>query len=166
MFKRKISALGLGLAIFLSSLFLSGCSEKPFLTQTGSYVLITISPSGMTQSELIELPWNTNKAIMQKLLLESSFVLSDLHTPKALDSSISVPLKTTILQANFTEPKRMSFNVDKQILTIDVQSLQIEVEGANVGQVTLNQTITLQGINNPNLQPAFQALRDILRDNN
>lgn len=103
---------------------------------------------------------------MQKLLLESSFVLSDLHTPKALDSSISVPLKTTILQANFTEPKRMSFNVDKQILTIDVQSLQIEVEGANVGQVTLNQTITLQGINNPNLQPAFQALRDILRDNN
>lgn len=166
MFIRKISTLGLGLAVILSSLFLSGCSEKPFLTQTGSYVIISISPTGMTQSEVIELPWNTNKAVMQKLLLESSFVLSDLHTPKALDSSINVPLKTTILQANFTEPKRMSFLVDKQILTLDVQSLQIEVEGANVGQVTLNQTITLQGINNPNLQPSFQALRDMLHENN
>jgi len=166
--KRKIYTLGLVLAVFLSSLFLSGCSEKPFLTQDGSYVILTISPSGMTQSELIKLPWNTNMAIMQKLLLESSFVLSDLRTPSALpsalNSSINVPLKTTILQANFTQPKRMSFLVDQQVLTLDVQSLQIEVEGANVGQVTLNQSITLQGINNPNLQPAFKALRDMLHE--
>lgn len=164
MFKRKKFTLGLGLAIFISSLFLSGCSEKPFLTQEGSYVIISISPSGMTQSELIELPWNTNKALMQKLLLESSFVLSDLHTPSTLDASINVSLKTTILQTNFDKPKRMSFLVDQQILTLDVQSLQIEVEGDNVGQVTLNQTLTLQGINNPNLQPAFQALRDTLHN--
>jgi len=164
--KCKISTLGLGLAVFLSSLFLSGCSGKPFLTQDGSYIILSISPSGMTQSELIKLPWNANTAIMQKLLLESSFVLSDLHTPSALNPSIDVPQKTTILQTNFTEPKRMSFLVDKQVLTLDVQSIQIEVEGANVGQVTFNQIIKLQGIDNPNLQPAFDALRDSLRDNN
>lgn len=104
-------------------------------------------------------------AIMQKLLLESSFVLSDLRTPSAQDSSTKVPLKTTILQTNFVKPKRMSFLVDQKIRTLDVQSLQIEVEGANVGQVTLNQTITLQGINNPNLMPAFEAVRDMLHDN-
>ena len=170
MLRRKISILGLGLTVFLSSLFLNGCSAKPFLTQDGTYTILTISPSGLTQSELIELPWNTNISIMQKLLLESSFVLSDLHTPfqtpSFLKNSIDVPLKTTILRTNFAEPKRMSFLVDQQDLTLDVQSLQIEVEGANIGQVILNQTIKLQGINNPNLQPAFEALRDTLHDNN
>lgn len=167
MFKRKISTLGLGLAIFLASLFLSGCSEKPFLTQDGSYVILSISPSGMTQSELINLPWNTNTAVMQNLLKECSFVLSDLRTPSATEnSSIKDPLKTTILQTNFAKPKRMSFLVDQKTLTLDVYSLQIEIEGANVGQVTINQTITLQGINNPNLLPAFEAVRDLVRDNN
>jgi hypothetical protein len=120
----------------------------------------------MTQSELIKLPWNTNMAVMQKLLLESSFVLSDLHTPNFQNPPIHGPLITTILQANYAKPKRMSFLVDRQVLNLDVQSLQIQVEGANVGQVTLNQTITLQGINNPNLQPAFEALRDMLHDKN
>lgn len=164
MFKRKISTLGLGLAVLLASLFLSGCSEKPFLTQDGSYVILSIAPSGMTQTELIELPWNTNMALMQQLLLESSFVLSDLRTPSAPNYSINAPRQTTILQTNFAKPKRMSFLVDQKTLTLDVQSLQIEVEGANVGQVILNQTITLQGIDNPNLQPAFEAVRDMLHD--
>ncbi|MHB8075279.1 hypothetical protein [Desulfosporosinus fructosivorans] len=167
MFKRKISTLGLGLAVFLACLFLSGCSEKPFLTQDGSYVILSISPSGMTQSEIIKLPWNTNSAVMQNLLKECSFVLSDLRTPSATqDPEVKAPLKTTILQTNFAQPKRMSFLVDQKILTLDVQSLQIEVEGANVGQVTINQTITLQGINNPNLFPAFEAVRDLVHDNN
>jgi len=164
-FKRKISTLGLGLAVLLASLFLSGCSEKPFLTQDGSYVILSIAPSGMTQTELIELPWNTNMALMQQLLLESSFVLSDLRTPSAPNYLINAPRQTTILQTNFSKPKRMSFLVDQKTLTLDVQSLQIEVEGANVGQVILNQTITLQGIDNPNLQPAFEAVRDMLHDN-
>jgi len=84
LFKRKISTIGLVLAVSLSGLFLSGCSEKPLLTQDASYVILSVSPSGMTQSELIKLPWNTNMAVMQKLLLESSFVLSDLHTPQHL----------------------------------------------------------------------------------
>jgi len=162
LFKRTISTLGLSLLVLFSSLFLSGCSPKPFLTQDGTYVILTVSPLGETQSELIELPWNTNVAIMQKLLLESSFVLSDLHTPSEPELSKQAPTKTTSLQANFAEPKRMTFVVDNHVLTLDVQSLQIEVEGENIGRVTLNQTLILQGIDNPNLQPAFQALTDML----
>jgi len=124
-----------------------------------------MSPLGETQSELIELPWNTNMAIMQKLLLESSFVLSDLHTPPiVLEPSKQNPIKTTSLQANFAEPKRMTFVVDRHALTLDVQSLKIEVEGANIGRVTLNQTLILQGIDDPNLQPAFQALTNMLHN--
>lgn len=166
MFIRKLSKLGLGLAIILSSLFLSGCSEKPFLTQTGSYVVISISPSGMTQSELIKLPWNTNKAIMQNLLQECSFVLSDLRTPSLENPTVNIAVKTTLLQTNFTKPKRMSFLVDQQVLTLDVQSIQIELEGANVGQVTLNQTIIKQGIKSPNLQPAFEEVRKMMQAHN
>lgn len=160
MLKRKIWMFGLCLAI----LFLSGCSPKPFLTQDGTYVILSVSPSGMTQSELVELPWNTNMAVLQKFLLESSFVLSDLHTPCSLETSNEAPLKATRIQANFSQPKRMKFVVDQQVLTLDVQSIQIEVEGANVGQVILNQTIILQGIDNPNLQPAFQELLNVLHN--
>ena len=170
LFKRKISLLGLGVVVFLSSLFVSGCAQKPILTQDGSYAILSISPSGETQSQPIKLPWNTNNAIMQKLLLESSFVISNLQTPSkvqtpsALNSSV-VPLNTTILQTSFLKPKRMTFIVDQKVVTVHVQSLQIEVKGAKVGLVTLNQTIILQGINNPNLLPAFEALRSMLDEN-
>ena len=165
MLKCKISMFGLSLAILITSLFLSGCSPKPFLTQDGTYVILSISPSGMTQSELVELPWNTNMAVLQKFLLESSFVLSDLNTPNSSEISDKALLKTTKrIQANFPRAKRMKFVVDQQVLTLDIQSIQIEVEGANVGQVILNQTIVLQGIDNPNLQPAFQALTKVLHN--
>jgi hypothetical protein len=161
--RRTFSTLALSLTVLCSILFLGGCSEKPYLTQDGSYVILTVSPSGMTQSELIQLPWNANMAVMQKLLLESSFVLSDLHTPSPEELAKTDPNTTTIsLQANYPQPKRMSFVVDKHTLTLDVQSLQVEVEGANVGQVTINRTIVLQGINNPNLPPAFEALNTML----
>jgi len=162
--KRKISIFGLSLAILFTSLFLSGCSPKPFLTKECTYVILSISPSGMTQSELIELPWNTNTAVLQKFLLEASFVLSDLHTLSSTELSKEAPLKATRIQANFPQPKRMKFVVDKHVLNLDVQSIQIEVEGAHVGQVILNQTLVLQGINNPNLQPAFKELTDVLHD--
>jgi len=174
LFKRKIYTLGLALVVFLSSLFLSGCSEKPFLAEDGVYVILYSSPSGMVRSELVELPWNTNMAIMQKLLLESSFVLSDLHTTSdihassdihtssPLKPSINIPHRKTILKTTFAEPKRMSFFVDKQPLTLDVQSLQIEIVGTDVGQVTINQTITLQGIYNSNLLPAFEDFENML----
>ncbi|WP_459927162.1 hypothetical protein [Desulfosporosinus burensis] len=118
----------------------------------------------MTQSELINLPWNTNMAIMQKVLLECSFVLSDLRTPSAQELEADSPSQSTSIQATFPQPKRMKLNVDQRVITLDVQSLQIEVEGPNVGQVTINQTTILQGINNPNLQSAFNELTDMLHE--
>lgn len=101
---------------------------------------------------------------MQKFLLEVSFVLSDLRTPSDQDPSNQDTLGTTSLQANFPEPKRMTFIVDGHSLPLDVQSLQIEVEGENVGQVIINQTIILQGINDPNLQSAYEALVNMLHN--
>ncbi|MDQ7093955.1 hypothetical protein REC12_10170 [Desulfosporosinus sp. PR] len=137
------------------------------MTQDGSYVILTVSPSGMTQSELVQLPWNANMAVMQKLLVESSFVLSDLHTPTPQELAQSdQPTTTVSLQANYPQPKRMSFVVDGHALALDVQSLQIEVEGSNVGQVTINRTMVLQGINDPNLQPAFEELDNMLHNSN
>ncbi|MDR3602732.1 MAG: hypothetical protein P4L49_20020 [Desulfosporosinus sp.] len=164
MFKRTISTFGLCLAILFSSLVLSGCSERPFLKQDASYTILSVSPSGVIKSEPIELPWDSNLAIMQKFLLEVSFVLSDLRTPSDQDPSNQDTLGTTSLQANFPEPKRMTFIVDGHSLPLDVQSLQIEVEGENVGQVIINQTIILQGINDPNLQSAYEALVNMLHN--
>ena len=147
-----------------SSLFLYRCSPKPFLTQDGSYVILSISPSGMTQSELIDLPWNTNLAIMQKFLLECSFVLSNLHTPSDEELTADTQSKSTSIQATFAKPKRMKFVVDDHPVSFDVESIQIVVEGARVGQVTINQITVLQGIDNPNLQPAFKELVDMLHN--
>jgi hypothetical protein len=73
---RKLSTwTGILLILFL----LSGCS-KPVLTQENSYSIITISPDGEIQKQPIQLTWNSNAAVMKELLLEASFVLSDLHT--------------------------------------------------------------------------------------
>ena len=118
----------------------------------------------MTQSELIDLPWNTNLAIMQKFLLECSFVLSNLHTPGVEELTSDTQTKSTSIQATFTKPKRMKFVVDDHPVTFDVESIQIVVEGARVGQVTINQITVLQGIDNPNLQPAFKELVDMLHN--
>lgn len=164
MFRFSHSTFGLGFFLLLAGIFLGGCSEKPFLTQDASYVILSVSPSGMTQTEVVEMPWNANAGAMQKLLVECSFVMSDLRTAGTGDSSSNSPGQTTILQANYPEPKRMSFLIDQQTLTLDVQSIQIEVEGANVGQVTINHSLTVQGINNPNLQPAFETFRNMLKD--
>lgn len=164
--RQKFSALALSIIVLFSILFLGGCSEKPYLTQDGSYVILTVSPSGMTQSEVIQLPWNANMAVMQKLLVECSFVLSDLHTPSSQELAKSDPTTTVSLQATYPQPKRMSFVVDKRPVALDVESLQIEVEGANVGRVTINRTLVLQGIDNPNLLPAFEDLENMLHDQN
>lgn len=164
MIRKRILTFGFSLVVILSTLFLNGCTPKPFLTQDSSYVILSTSPSGMTQSEFIDLPWNSNMAVMQNFLLECSFVLSDLHTPSDQELSVNTQSKSTSIQANFPQPKRMKFIVDQRVTTLDVQSLQIVVEGARVGQVTINQTIVLQGINNPNLQPVFKELKDMLHD--
>jgi hypothetical protein len=64
-------------------LLISGCAGRPLLTKDNSYSIITVAPDGEAQSIPIKLSWNSNFAVMQKLLLEASFVLSDLHTKPA-----------------------------------------------------------------------------------
>ena len=165
MFKRSVSAFGLTLTMLFSSFFLYGCSSKPFLTQDCTYEIVYVSPSGQTQTDPVNLPWNTNMAVMQKVLLESSFVLSDLHTPNKSPATSALnksPSATTSLLADFSEPRSMTFLVDQTNLTLNVKTIQIEVEGDDVGLVTINETIILQGINNPNLQPAFKQLVKML----
>jgi hypothetical protein len=159
---KPISALGISLTVLFSSLFLSGCSQEPYLTTNGSYEILSVSSSGTTEVEPIELPWDTNMAIMKKFLMETSFVLSDLHTPSEAELSNQNTGATTSLLANFSEAKRMTFWVDNHNLTLDVQTLQIVVDGGNIGQVTINKTIVLQGINDPNLQTDFEALNNML----
>lgn len=77
----------------LSLLFLiSGCTGRPFLTQDNSYSIIKVSPEGEIQKTPIQLTWNSNYAVLQKLLLEASFVLSDLHTQSSPeDGSTDTP---------------------------------------------------------------------------
>lgn len=73
-------------------LLISGCAGRPFLSQDNSYSIIKVSPVGEIQKTPIQLTWNSNAAVMQKLLLEASFVLSDLHTLKSREiESIDTP---------------------------------------------------------------------------
>lgn len=74
---RRISSL---VCLILLLFILSGCADRPFLTKEGAYSIVSISAEDTIQRTPIELTWNSNIAVMQKLLLEASFVLSDLHS--------------------------------------------------------------------------------------
>ncbi|MHB1651183.1 MAG: hypothetical protein ACYCVD_01740 [Desulfitobacteriaceae bacterium] len=151
------------LAVLLLSIYiLTGCTNKPFLTPENSYAILTMMPDGKFHSTPIKLPWNANTAVLQKLLGEASFVLSDLHTPtlQAQDSSQA----TTYLLSTFPENKKLVLNVDGLSLNMDVQSIQIEVLGGEIGRVVLNQTWILQGIPDPNLTPAYLDFVNMLQD--
>lgn len=193
------------LLVFL--LFVSGCTGRPFLTKENSYSIHIIAPEGEIQEIPIQLSWNTNAAVLQKLLLEASFVLSDLktqlklenetldndlaqqeiekstlqtlpkrdnkvlksdyETPEATNTNTLEPVikrldsedddtpNTTLLEAKFPKIKQFNLIIDNESLVIDVSSIQIEVEGKYPGRVTINKTIILQGIPNPNLKPAY-----------
>lgn len=100
---RRLSAWA-GILVLL--IFVGGCAERPFLTKDNSYSILKVSPDGETQKYPIQLSWNSNVAVMQKLLLEASFVLSDLHTPtiETLNQeSEEVPLKQEITKSKGTE---------------------------------------------------------------
>lgn len=183
----------------LALLFLiSGCAGRPYLTQDNSYSIIKVSPEGETQKTPIQLTWNSNAAVMQKLLLEASFVLSDLHTqlgpekestdnenpntessesefskatqlisgtlnlenPKVITEPIS---DIVLLEANFPQAKQFNLIIDDEEYTLDISSIQIEVEGNNPGRVILNQVLTLQGIPNPNLIRSFDEFTQMLK---
>lgn len=68
------------MCLILLLFILSGCADRPFLTKEGTYSIVSVSPEDTIQRTPIELTWNSNIAVMQKLLLEASFVLSDLHS--------------------------------------------------------------------------------------
>ncbi|MFZ3101050.1 MAG: hypothetical protein WA131_03410 [Desulfitobacteriaceae bacterium] len=141
--------------LLFSTLFLSGCSNKPYLTGDNSYIIHTIKATGEIQKLPVVMPWNFNSAIMRNLLIESSFVLSDLHTPDS-EELLKPSQDTILLESIFSKNRTMTLVIDQRAVTMDINSIQIEVEGSHIGRVILNQTLIFQGINNPNLQPAFQ----------
>ncbi|SHN82380.1 hypothetical protein [Desulfitobacterium chlororespirans] len=94
---RRISSL---MCLILLLFILSGCADRPFLTKEGTYSIVSISPEDTIQKTPIELTWNSNIAVMQKLLLEASFVLSDLHSiPEAEPGEALAQEEATLVQA-------------------------------------------------------------------
>lgn len=161
--------------LLLLLLFVSGCTGRPYLTKENSYSIYINTPEGETQKIPIQLSWNTNVAVMQKLLLEASFVLSDLQTQsapvkesqdelsKASQDETAAKENTIILEANFPKPKSFDLTIDNQSIVMEVSSLQIEVDGPHPGRVILNQEILLQGIPNPNLKPAYNEFMAMIQ---
>ncbi|HHY27819.1 MAG TPA: hypothetical protein GX523_13950 [Desulfitobacterium dehalogenans] len=80
---RRISSM---ICIMLLVFILSGCADRPFLTKDGMYSIVSISSDQTVQKTPIQLTWNSNIAVMQKLLVEASFVLGDLHSIPGLES--------------------------------------------------------------------------------
>jgi len=194
--------------IFVLLIFVGGCAERPFLTKDNSYSILKVSPEGETQKYPIQLSWNSNVAVMQKLLLEASFVLSDLHTQlntdivsqkdelnkvtqptnEPLNQEITPPppepepskviegevheispekmatpkSDTILLEANFPRAKKFNLVIDDKQYTLDISSIQIEVEGEDPGQVIINQTMVLQGIPNTSLQSSYEEFTKML----
>ncbi|WP_328812777.1 hypothetical protein [Paradesulfitobacterium ferrireducens] len=147
-----------GLSLLTSIFLLTGCTAKPYLTKDNAYSIIFYSASGTCQVYPLKLPWNSNMAVVQNLLLESSFVLADLSTATPLP----IASDRTVLRADFPESRPMVLTIDRQSVKMDVKSIEIEAEGSNVGLVTINSTMTLQGIANSNLGPALTELLDML----
>ncbi len=150
--------------LLFSIMFLSGCSTKPYLTGDNSYIIHTIKTTGEIEKLPIVIPWNFNIAIMRNLLMESSFVLSDLRTPEA-DELIEPSQDTILLESIFPESRAMTLVIDQQVVVMNINSIQIEVGGSHIGRIILNQTLIFKGINNPNLQPAFEDFVKILEAN-
>ncbi|MDI6811934.1 MAG: hypothetical protein QMC95_01590 [Desulfitobacteriaceae bacterium] len=160
----------------LLSLLLSGCSNKPFLTPDNTYAIVTYDLKGDSSAVPINLTWNTNTAVLRQLLVEASFVLTDLRSQSAdlvrpgkaspLDTVSTSSEPKTYLQTTFPETKMLTFLIDGLNVNLGVQSIEIEVEGDDLGQVVLNHTWVLQGISNPNLYPAYLEFVDMIQGQN
>lgn len=163
------------LPLLFLSLLLSGCANKPFLTSDNSYAIVTDDLKGNSRELSLNLSWNANPAVFRQLLVEASFVLTDLRShptdpAQAGQQSLSADVSTTLdhrtyLQATFPDSKQLTFLVDGLNVTVSVQSIEIEVEGPDPGQVILNHTWVLRGIANPNLYPAYEKLVEMLNQN-
>lgn len=64
----------------------------------------------------------------------------------------------------FPQGKQLALNIDDLNVTMDVKSIQVEVQGPDVGRVVLNQSWALQGISDPNLTPAYLDFLDMLKN--
>jgi hypothetical protein len=146
----KILFISLLFCIF----FLTGCSNGPYLTGDNDYSINTVKITGDIQKQPLKIPWNFNMAVMRNLLMESSFVLSDLHTPDS-DDLPKTSGDAVFLESIFPESQTMTLIIDQHPVILDINSIQIEVKGLNIGKIILNQTLIFQGIDNPNLEAAF-----------
>lgn len=151
---RKIIRLILLINLLFCIFILSGCSNRPFLTGDNDYSINTVKITGEIKKQPLQIPWNFNMAVMRNLLIESSFVLSDLHTPDS-DDLLKPSGDTVYLESIFPESQTMTLIIDQQPVVFDVNSIQIEVRGTNIGKIILNQTLVFLGIDNPDLEPAF-----------
>lgn len=143
-------------------LLIPGCTSKPGLTQDDNYSIVVISPKGQTQNIPVRLKWNSNMVVMQKLLMEATFVLSDLQTTENPQDESALANSTVMLKAQFPQSRVFDLNIDKYVQELKLDSIAIEVEGPNQGRVILNETITLQGIPDSNLKPAFDEFMNML----
>ena len=144
-------------------LFIPGCSNKSGLKQEDSYSIIVISPKGQSQIFPVKLSWNSNRVVMQKLLMEATFVLSDLHTLENPDESSALSQATVWLRVSFPQSRTFNLTIDNKPRDLDLNSIEIEVEGPHQGRVILNDTLILQGIPDPSLKPAFDEFLNMLR---
>lgn len=70
--------------------------------------------------------------------------------------------KTILLEATFPESKSFELMIDNKTTSLEISSIQIEVIGDHPSRVVLNDTFFLQGIENPNLKPAFAQFIEML----
>lgn len=164
------------LPLLVLPLLLSGCANRPFLNSDNTYAIVTDDLKGNSHELPLDLSWNTNQAVLRQLLVEASFVLTELRShptepaqtgqqsqSQSQSSDVSATLDhRTYLQATFPDSKQLTFLVDGLNVTVSVQAIEIEVEGPEPGQVILNHAWVLQGIANPNLDPAYQKLVEML----
>lgn len=161
--KTKHKVLHWAVLTLIILLLIPGCSAKTGLKQDDSYSIVVISPKGESQNFPVKLSWNSNMVVMQKLLMEATFVLSDLHTSENPPKASALPQSTVMLRASFPQSRIFTLTIDNQSRDLDLNSIEIEVEGPHQGRVILNDTLILQGIPDPSLKPAFDEFLNMLR---
>ncbi|AHF06721.1 hypothetical protein DESME_06350 [Desulfitobacterium metallireducens DSM 15288] len=149
--------------MLLLLLFISGCASKPGLTQDDNYSIVVISPKGQVQNIPVQLKWNSNKVVVQNLLMETTFILSDLRTSENPPNESALANSTVLLKAQFPQSRVFNLNIDGRVQDFNLDSIEIEVEGPHQGRVILNETQTLQGIPDSNLKPTFDEFMNMLR---
>lgn len=148
--------------VLLLLLLIPGCTSKPGLTQDDNYSIDVISPKGPAQNIPVRLKWNSNRVVVQKLLMETTFILSDLQTTENPPDESVLTTSTVMLRAQFPQSRVFNLNIDNHVQELNLNSIEIEVEGPHQSRVILNETVILQGIPDSNLKPAFDEFMTML----